>query len=124
MNKPKLLYVDDEFVNLQLFKYNFQMIFELRLASSGAEALDIMKDENIAVIISDLKMPIMNGIELIDAIMSKYPNKKCLMLSAYSVAEAVNMGLDESKISSYISKPWKRDKVVKIINSAFVGEAC
>jgi len=73
MNQNKLLYVDDEFINLQLFKFNFQKEYELFLASSGSEALSILEKEDINVIISDLKMPGMNGIELIKSIKYKSP---------------------------------------------------
>ena len=119
MNKPKLLYVDDEHINLQLFKYNFQKEYDLVLAESGDKALDIVSKEDVQVIVTDLKMPKMNGIELISEIKNRYPDKVCLIVSAYSISEARNMGLDDSLIFEYITKPWKRDKVSDILNQAF-----
>ena len=119
MSKQKLLYVDDEMVNLQLFKFNFQKYFDLLLASSGQEALDIVSKEDVPVVITDLKMPGMNGIELTSRIKTLYPDKVCLIISAYFISEARSMGLDESNIFEYITKPWKRDKVIDILNRAF-----
>lgn len=119
MTNTKLLYVDDEFVNLQLFKFNFQKQFQLFLASSGQEALDIIESEDISVIISDLKMPKMNGIELVRRIKNNYPDKICFMLSAYDFSEALNMGLEESDIFEYISKPWKRETLTVSLNKAY-----
>ena len=117
--KPKILYVDDEPINLQLFKFNFQKDFELLLARSGKEALDILSEEDVPVIITDLKMPGMNGIELINEIKKGHPEKTCMLLSAYDISEAIKMGLDETTIFNYIRKPWRRDDVVKVLDKAF-----
>ena len=119
MNMPNLLYVDDEPINLQLFKYNFQKSFNLFLAESGEIALDILSKEDVNVIITDLKMPKMNGIELISKIKDLYPEKICMIVSAYSISEARKMGLDEATVFDYITKPWKRDTVADMIERAF-----
>jgi len=119
MNTKKILYVDDESINLQLFRFNFQNDFHLFLASSGSEALDIIKNEQINVIISDLKMPGMDGIELIERIKKDNPDKICLMLSAYYISEAITMGLNESLIYKYLLKPWNKNEVTKILNELF-----
>ncbi len=116
---PKLLYVDDEFINLQLFKFNFQKHFELYLASSGQEALEIIESEDVSVIISDLKMPEMDGIELVSEIKKKYPEKICFLLSAYYLSEAISMGLNEADIFEYIIKPWKKDELLKTLDKAY-----
>ena len=119
MTNKKVLYVDDEFVNLQLFKFNFQKDFTLYLAGSGKEALEILSTEDIQVIISDLKMPGMNGIELIEKIKKGTPDKVCLMLSAYYISEAIEMGLDESLIHKYIVKPWNKTEIIDNLNEIF-----
>jgi adenylate cyclase len=117
MAQKNLLYVDDEFINLQLFKFNFEKEFNLFLASSGREALSILEKENIPVVISDLKMPGMNGIELIKIIKDKLPNTVCLMLSAYYISEAKEMGLDESLIYKYIVKPWNKNEIINSLSN-------
>jgi response regulator RpfG family c-di-GMP phosphodiesterase len=115
---PKILYVDDEPINLQLFKFNFQKQFNLLLAQSGQEALDILSKEDVKIIVTDLKMPGMNGIELIERIKKQNSAKVCMLLSAYDISEARKMGLDESKIHSYIRKPWRRNAVGEILIKA------
>jgi CheY-like chemotaxis protein len=115
---PKILYVDDEPINLQLFKFNFQKQFDLLLASSGQEALDILSKEDVKVIVTDLKMPGMNGIELIEKIKEEQNDKICMLLSAYDISEARKMGLDETRIFSYIRKPWRRNTVSEILSKA------
>ncbi len=118
MDKSKLLYVDDEQVNLQLFKFNFQKQFDIILVNSAVEALNAIQQNDIRVIITDLKMPQMNGVELVNKIKEQYPEKCCIMLSAYHLQEALNMGLDENSISAYITKPWKRETILNAINKA------
>ncbi len=119
MPNQKILYVDDELINLQLFKFNFQKEFDLFLASSGQEALQILEKEDILVIISDLKMPGMNGIELIKIIKNKTPEKICMMLSAYYISEAKEMGLDESLLHKYIVKPWNKTEIISTLQTIF-----
>jgi YesN/AraC family two-component response regulator len=115
----KVLYVDDEFVNLQLFKFNFQKDFELYLANSGKEALDIIKNEGIQVIITDLKMPEMNGIELVENIKNQFDDKICMVLSAYYISEAIDMGLNETLVYKYIVKPWNKKEIINYLNQVF-----
>jgi YesN/AraC family two-component response regulator len=115
----KILYVDDEAINLQLFKLNFQNLFEIKLAESGKEGIDIALEQNIPVVISDLKMPGMNGIEMIDQIKMTSPETKCILLSAYFESEASKMGMKKEQIFKYVTKPWRRDELLSIINDAF-----
>ncbi len=119
MSNHKLLYVDDEWVNLQLFKFSFQDDFIVFLASSGQEALELIKKEQIHVIISDLRMPEMNGIELIKHIKNENSAAVCMLLSAYRISEAIEMGLDESLIERYIAKPWSKADLLEYLHSVY-----
>jgi CheY-like chemotaxis protein len=120
MAKEKLLYVDDEFVNLQLFKFNFKNDYELLLASSGLEALSMLEDNpDIKVIISDLKMPGLNGIELIKKIKEKDANKVCVLLTAYLESESIDEAVDKKLIFKYVVKPWKKAALFTSIQEAF-----
>ncbi|MGE4287867.1 MAG: response regulator [Salinivirgaceae bacterium] len=119
MLNHKLLYVDDEWVNLQLFKFSFQDDFTVFLASSGQEALELINKEQIHVIISDLRMPEMNGIELIKHIKNNNSAAVCMLLSAYRISEAIEMGLDESLIERYIAKPWSKADLLEYLNNIF-----
>lgn len=115
----KVLYVDDEPINLELFKLNFENIFEVELADSGTLGISLAIDKNIPVVVSDLKMPGMNGIEMIDKIKLNSPETVCILLSAYFESEAKKMGLNKEQIFKYITKPWRRDTLLSIINEAF-----
>ncbi|MBI9064751.1 MAG: response regulator [Marinilabiliaceae bacterium] len=65
MEKKNLLYVDDEPINLQLFKFNFRQHYNLFLAQSAMEGLEILQKEDVSIVISDFKMPEMNGLDFL-----------------------------------------------------------
>lgn len=117
--KPTILYVDDEIINLELFKINFEGNYEVIAADSGAKALSILKkNKDIPVIVSDLKMPGMNGMELIAEIKNKYPGKVCIMLTAFADTDVMMRAINEELIFRYMLKPWNRDELIKTIDLA------
>jgi YesN/AraC family two-component response regulator len=118
----KILYVDDEAINLQLFELNFQNIFDVKLAISGKAGIEIALNENIPVVISDLKMPGMNGIEMIKHIKKAAPGTVCILLSAYFESEALKMGMNNELVFRYITKPWRRNDVLSVLNEIFSGQ--
>lgn len=118
MNR-KVLYVDDEVINLELFKINFRNEFEIFTADSAQKGLEILKDEQIDVIISDLKMPHMNGIDLIERIKKENPEKICILLTAFMESDVMLRAINEELVYRYIMKPWKKDELREIIDSAF-----
>lgn len=118
--KRNVLYVDDETINLELFRINFEDDFDVITAESGDEALSILKStEDIVVIISDLKMPGMNGLELISKIKSVSPEKVCIMLTAYAETDVMMKAINQELIFRYLLKPWKRNELLQVINNAF-----
>lgn len=117
MNK-KILYVDDEQINLELFKINFRNDYEVHIASSAIKGLEILRDENIEVIISDLKMPQMNGLEFIEKIKSENPSKVCILLTAFMESDVMLKAINNELIFRYIMKPWRKDELKQIIDLA------
>lgn len=116
--KNTVLYVDDEKVNLELFRLNFARDYDVKIALSAKEGYSIMKENNIDVIISDLRMPVMNGIEFIKKIKQEYPDKICIILSAFIEPDLMLKTGDKDLIFSYIPKPWKKADVKKVIDEA------
>ncbi|MCG8701599.1 MAG: response regulator, partial [Bacteroidales bacterium] len=71
---PKILYVDDELVNLELFKVNFDKDYTVFTTNNAQEGFNILlNNEEIGVIVTDLKMPGVSGIEFISEIKRKWP---------------------------------------------------
>lgn len=116
MEKKNLLYVDDEPINLQLFKFNFRQHYNLFLAQSAMEGLEILQKQDVSIVISDFKMPEMNGLEFFTEIKKTKPRMPCILLSAYLETEIKDMSIDVGLVDCFIAKPWKREEVLGIIS--------
>lgn len=114
----KIIYVDDEQINLELFKINFRNDFEIFVADSAIKGLEIIAQNNINVIISDLKMPHMNGLEFIEKIKSENPSKVCILLTAFMESDVMLKAINNELIYRYIMKPWRKDEIKEIIELA------
>jgi two-component system response regulator (stage 0 sporulation protein F) len=104
--KHKILYVDDELINLQLFNIVFSKKYEVLTAENGIKGLEVLNiNSDIAVVISDMRMPVMTGLEFIKKSKLQYPEISYFILTGYEITseiqEALNMGL----IIKYFSKP-------------------
>jgi len=119
MEKPKVLYVDDEEINLELLKITFQNEFEILTAISAEEGLKLLDQHpHIHVIISDLKMPVMNGLDFIKEIKRKNPQKVCMILTAFMESEVMLEGFNKELIFRYLMKPFSRDELKETIQQA------
>lgn len=115
----KILYVDDEVINLELFKINFKNDYSIFVADSAQKGLEILKNEAINVIVSDLRMPHMNGIDFIEKVKREKPTTICILLTAFMESEAMLRAINEELVYRYIMKPWKKDELKEVIDSAF-----
>ncbi|MFP4025119.1 MAG: response regulator [Thiohalospira sp.] len=116
--KNTILYVDDGEANLYLFKENFQKEYHVLTALSGAEGLEIVKNEKPDLIISDQAMPGMTGVEFFEEVLKINPEPNRILLTAYSDIKALADAVNKTKIYQYINKPWDYEKLKTIINHA------
>ena len=116
-NKYKILYVDDEEVNLRLFKSSFRRDFEIFLANSAKEGLLILEKNKIDVVVTDQRMPEMTGVELLKIINDRFKNipPNRLIVSGYSLNEDIEKAYKLYKLFRFIAKPWKYDELKQII---------
>ncbi len=124
-NRYKILYIDDEIVNLRLFKHSFRKDFEIFTAESGIKGLEILEKREIDVVITDQQMPEMTGVELLEIINKKYPElPPCrLIVSGFSRDEDIEKAFDKFQLFSFVSKPWNYEKLKQtIINSVKNGK--
>lgn len=120
MSLPKILYVDDEEINLELLQLTFMNELEVITATSAKEGLQLlMENPGIPVVISDLKMPEMNGLDFIKEIKSSYPGKICMLLTGFMESEIMMEGFNKELIFRYIMKPWKKVVLMEAIEQAF-----
>lgn len=114
--KPKILYIDDEEINLELFKYNFSDKFDVITEYSGLSGLECLKKfPDIKVVISDMKMPNMNGIEFIGKAKEIYNDKKYFILTGFDISEEIHSALKGKLILKYLRKPFNIKEIEKAI---------
>ncbi|MEO0646196.1 MAG: response regulator [Cyanobacteria bacterium J06650_10] len=118
-SKHKILVVDDEPDNLDLLYRTFYRDFKVIKANSGRDALDMLADQgDIAVIISDQRMPGMSGTELLRLTADRYPNSIRIMLTGYTDVEDLVEAINEGKVFKYVTKPWEEDDLRTVVNQA------
>jgi two-component system, response regulator, stage 0 sporulation protein F len=115
----KVMYVDDEVMNLQLFKLNFNKKYEIITAESGVSALNLLeKHMDTEIVISDMKMPVMTGLEFIQKAKSKYPNIKFYILTGYDITYEIQEALNTKLILKYFRKPFDFNAIDTAIRTA------
>ena len=116
---PRILYVDDEVINLELLQLTFMHDFEVLVAESAREGLKILEQNpDIHVVISDLKMPEMNGLDFIKLVKKKDPTKVCMLLTAFMESEVMLEGFNKELIYRYLMKPWEKNHLKETILEA------
>jgi len=119
MELPRILYVDDEVINLELLQLTYMNDFQVITSESAEEGLRLLAlHPEIHVIISDLKMPVMNGLDFIKVVKQKHPEKVCMLLTAYMKSEVMLEGFNKELIFRYIMKPWNKDEFKETILEA------
>ena len=118
-SKHKILVVDDEPDNLDLLYRTFYRDFKVIKAQSGQDALDMLsQQDDVAVIISDQRMPGMSGTELLRVTADRYPNSIRIMLTGYTDVEDLVEAINEGKVFKYVTKPWEEDDLRTVVNQA------
>ena len=110
--KPKILYVDDEIVNLQLFKLVFSNKYEVFTAENGLKGLELLdNNHSVSIVISDMKMPLMNGIEFIQKSKAKYQKISYFILTGYEITNEIQEALNLGLIVKYFRKPFNKSSI-------------
>ncbi len=119
----KILVVDDETAiqnSLRRILYNLQ--YEVFTADDGKKALDIMAAEKIDLVISDMRMPGIDGYQLLSRIKELYPNTIRIILSGYADEKLVIKALLENIARTYLFKPWDNKVLADLIRYLFETE--
>lgn len=119
LTKITILYVDDELNNLVSLKAVFRIKYNVLTAISGEEAIKILKNNVVNVIITDQRMPNMTGVEFLESILDEYPDPTRILLTGYADMNAVVDAINKGKIFHYLTKPWKEDELEETITKAY-----
>lgn len=104
--RPTVLLVDDEERILRSLAMMFRPHYDLRTTTDPNQALQIVRDQRIHVVVSDQKMPQMRGADLLRQIKDISPNTMRLLLTGYSELDAILASVNEGEIFRFINKPW------------------
>ncbi len=112
--KPRILIVDDEVRMQRLFEINLGPRYQILTASSGEEALGVVKDQNITLLITDLKMPGLSGLALLQEARKILPDLPVIIMTAYGTVEGAVQAMKEGA-ADYILKPIKMEEMEVLI---------
>ncbi len=110
-----VLVVDDEEDNLDAFRFAFRKSFQLEYALGGQTALDMLDRLDAAVIVSDQRMPQMNGIDFLRRAKERRPDAFGILLTAYADLPVLVEALNSGAVERYVQKPWDSKELSAII---------
>jgi response regulator RpfG family c-di-GMP phosphodiesterase len=114
-----LLFVDDEANILSALKRLFRPHgYRIFTAGGGAEGLEIMARETIDLVVSDMRMPEMNGAQFLEQVTLKWPETVRILLTGYAEIGATIDAINKGQIYRYISKPWEDNDIVIAVKHA------
>ena len=115
-DEVSVLFVDDETSILHSLRRRFRKTgWHISTAENGFDGLEIMKDQKIDVVVSDMKMPEMNGAEFLTEVAENYPKTVRILMTGYADIESAAEAINKGRIFGYISKPWNDEDLQKTI---------
>ena len=115
---PLILYVDDDHANRVVFTHTFGKQFRMISADSGDSALAAMRAEQVAVLVTDQRMPGMTGDELLARVKVLYPDTVRIVVTAYSDLDPILKAVNDGLVVRYIIKPWDRAELEQTLKWA------
>ncbi len=110
---------DDEGIINALQRVLKSQDYDVVCADSGKEALEVLENNDVQVVLSDLMMPDINGIELLTTVKEKYPDIVRLILTGADDKNLIAKLINTGGIYRYITKPWNNEELKSIINQGF-----
>ncbi len=114
-----VLYIDDEPHNLTAFKAAFRRDYNIFLAESAQEAKQILDHNDIHIILSDQRMPLMTGIEFFESILLSNPEPIRILITGYTDVNAVIDAINRGQVYKYLTKPWNENDIRIFIDKAY-----
>ncbi|CAN5292917.1 hypothetical protein BH10PSE19_BH10PSE19_02660 [soil metagenome] len=116
--KPTILYVDDEPSNLTAFVAAFRRQYNVLIAKSAQDGLEILRREKVHVIVTDQRMPEMTGVQFLEAILPEFPDPVRMILTGFTDLEAIIKAINTGQVYRYITKPWEQRELKLILDNA------
>jgi DNA-binding NtrC family response regulator len=114
--KRTILFVDDEVRLLRSLEQGMlKEPYHVLCAESGKEALKLLEENEVHVIVTDMRMPEMSGLELLKIVKEKYPHVVRVVLSGYAQVTTLLTAINQGEIFRFITKPWKMESDFKAV---------
>jgi len=121
-SRKKVLFVDDEkSILVALRRLCRNTGWDIYTAESGDEGLSIINEHAIDLVVSDMRMPKMNGAEFLEQVVEKSPSTVRILLTGYSEVTSTLAAIDKGKIFCHCTKPWDNDEFREILNQAIAS---
>ena len=112
--KPQILIVDDEGRMQRLFEINLGLRYAVLTCGDGTRALEILKNQKVSLLVTDMKMPGMSGLGLLQEVRKSAPELPVIIMTAYGTVESAVQAMKEGA-ADYILKPIKMDEMELLI---------
>lgn len=114
--RPTILVVDDDTMVLNALRRTLtNSAWKVVTASCGAQALEVLAQQPIALIISDQRMPEMSGLKLLTEVKSSYPEIVRIILTGYTEMEVVVKAINQGEVYRFFTKPWNSAELIATI---------
>jgi DNA-binding NtrC family response regulator len=115
---PKKILIVDDNPNMSSLLCEMLEVFDYESvrANDGNQALDALKKDQFAMVITDMRMPNMSGLELLKAVKERHPKIPVVLISGYSVAE-VDSGPDSIRPDGFLGKPLMMSDIERLLNT-------
>ncbi|HEB89390.1 MAG TPA: response regulator [Deltaproteobacteria bacterium] len=118
-----VLYVDDEVDNLRIFELTFRRDFTILTAQSAKEGLEILSQHPVAVVLSDQKMPGVEGVEFLRRVRELDSRAVRILVTAYGDAQILGDAINDGNIYRYLAKPWEPEDMRLTVQRAIEAYA-
>ncbi len=116
-----ILYVDDDAASRQSFALAFEDDYAIVTASSGPEALEILRRDAISLVIADQRMPRMTGVRLLETALNEHPASVRIILTGYLDIEATIQAINVGRVYYHVAKPWDLEELRRTIDRALAS---
>ena len=117
MKPPSILVVDDELlIRDLLYDFFHGQGWEISIAENGEKALEILRSKKIDLVLTDIKMPQMDGLTLTSEMRESYPDIPVVLMTGFPSVESAVAAL-RNKVADYITKPFNINQLFKIVES-------
>jgi response regulator RpfG family c-di-GMP phosphodiesterase len=113
-----VLVVDDEPANLRMVERLLRRDYRVLTAPSGEAALEILRSEEVTLIITDQRMPGISGTELLRESVRTNPDAVRIILTGYTDIDALIDAINSSRVYRFVSKPWDPVQLKETIDTA------